>query len=235
MKSNGVLAYGAFELKKSYQKNLGKGLLIAALLHLAVIGGFFLYNILSKEEVIATTRVIKSLAELGPPPSLTQQEKPQVVVAMPQVAPPSVGTPKPVPDEEVVEVEFATQKQLEETVPAPVSEGDQVAINIPVEELFPERGEFVPVEVEPQVINKVPPVYPELARKAQVEGIVFLDILVDKEGKVRDVQILKPSRTNVGFEEAAVEAVKKWTFSPAIQNGKPVAVWMTQPVKFEVR
>jgi protein TonB len=230
-----ALAYGAFELKKSYQKNLAKGLLIAALLHLTLIGGFLLYNILAREDLETKVRVIKSLAELGPPPSLTKQEKPQLSVALPEVAPPSVGTPKPVPDEELVEVEFATQKQLQEAVPAPITEGgDQVSIEIS-DDLLPDRGDFVAVEVEPKVINKVQPMYPELARKAGVEGTVFLDILVDKEGKVRKVEVLKASGTNVGFEEAAVEAVKKWTFSPAIQNHEPVAVWMTLPVKFEVK
>lgn len=234
MKSNGTLAYGAFELKKSYQKNLGKGLLVAALLHLAVIGGFLLYGFLTREDLDTKTRIITSLAELGPPPSLTQQEKPQLAIALPEVAPPSVGTPKPVPDEEVVKV-FATQKQLKETVPAPTSEGEDVAINIPEDELFPTRGEFVAVEVEPKVITKVLAKYPELARKANVEGIVYLDLLVDKEGRVRDIQILKASGSNVGFEEAALEAIKQWTFSPAIQNGKPVAVWMSLPIKFEVK
>lgn len=233
MEANGTLAYGAFELKKSYQKNLGKGLLIAALFHLALIGGFLLYGVLTREDLTTNVRVIKSLAELGPPPSLTQLEKPQVVVALPQVAPPSVGTPKPVPDEEVVEVEFPTQRQLEQTAPT-AEAGDKVAINIPEEELLPQHGEFVAVEVEPQVITKNPPVYPELARKAGVEGVVYLDILVDKEGRVRDVQVLKPSGSNVGFEEAALEAAKKWTFSPAIQNGKPVACWMTQRVVFQI-
>ncbi len=235
MAANGTLAYGAFELKKSYQKNLTKGLIFAALLHIALIGGFLLYGYLTREDLTTTVRVIKSLAELGPPPSLSQLEKPQVVVAMPQVAPPSVGTPKPVPDEEVVEVEFATQKQLEQTVPTSDVKSGDVAINIPEEELLPGYGEFVAVEVQPQVINKVAPAYPELARKAQVEGTVYLDLLVDKEGKVRDIKILKPSGSNVGFEEAAIEAVKKWSFSPAIQNGKPIAVWMTLPVKFQVK
>ena len=234
MAANGTLAYGAFELKKSYQKNLTKGLIFAALLHLAIIGGFLLYNVLTKEDLTAARRVITSLAELGPPPSLSQLEKPQVVVATPEVAPPSVGTPKPVPDEEVVEVEFATQKQLEETVPVADAKGDEVAINIPEEDL-PGYGEFVAVEVQPQVINKVSPVYPELARRAGGEGKVLVDILVDKEGKVRDVKILKPSGANVGFEEAALEAVKKWTFSPAIQNGKPVACWLTLPILFTVK
>ncbi|OGC77012.1 MAG: hypothetical protein A2Z27_01175 [candidate division Zixibacteria bacterium RBG_16_50_21] len=234
MRQDLAIAYGAFELKKSYQKNLAKGLLIAAILHLALIGGFLLYNLLAREDLETNLRVIKSLAELGPPPSLTKQEKPQLSVALPEVAPPSVGTPKPVPDEEVVEVEFATQKQLEQAVP--VAEGnDEVAISIPEEELFPNRGDFVAVEVEPKVINKVQPIYPELARRANVEGTVFLDILVDKEGKVRKVEVLKASGTNVGFEEAAKEAVKQWVFSPAIQNDKPVAVWMTLPVKFEVK
>jgi protein TonB len=233
--ANGTLAYGAFELKKSYQKNLTKGLVFAALLHIALIGGFLLYNYLTREDLTTNVRVIKSLAELGPPPSLSQLEKPQVVVAVPEVAPPSVGVPKPVPDEEVVEVEFATQRQLEQTVPAADAKSGDVTINIPEEELLPGYGEFVAVEVQPQVINKVPPTYPDLARRAGVEGTVYLDLLVDKEGKVRDVKILKPSGSNVGFEEAAKEAVKKWTFSPAIQNGKPIAVWMTLPVKFQVK
>ena len=61
MEANGTLAYGAFELKKSYQKNLGKGLLIAALFHLVLIGGFLLYGVLTREDLNTNLRVIKKI------------------------------------------------------------------------------------------------------------------------------------------------------------------------------
>ncbi|MCI0531179.1 MAG: energy transducer TonB [candidate division Zixibacteria bacterium] len=236
MKSDAALAYGAFELKRSYQKNLTKGVLYASLFHLLIIGGILLVGYLTREKPLEDVRMIRSLAELGPPPSLTKKQMPQISIAIPEIVPPAVGKPKPVPDEEVIEeVKFVTQKELKEMVPSQ-SEGDgDVDIQIPDSELFPGMNDFVPVEVEPKPITKDAPVYPDMARRSNIEGVVYLKLLIDKEGKVRDVQVLKKAAADLGFEDSAVEAAWKWTFSPAIQNGKPIAVWTTIPVRFTVK
>lgn len=243
MKSNQVVGavsgYGAMELKKSYQLNLTKGLLFAGFVHLAIIGSFVLYGYLTRineEDIPVIT--IRSITDLAPPPSV-QAKPPQVQVEAPKIAPPSVGIPKPVPDEMVTEeVTIATRQELATLInPASVqgsgSEGAALVIDIPDEEFLPGAADFVAVEQEPVIIKRIEPKYPEMARTTGLTGTVVLRILVYKDGSVKDVIVVRPSGTNVGFEESAMEAVKQWVFKPAIQNQKPVSVWVNYPIKFQ--
>jgi len=233
--------YGAFELKRSYQRNMAMGVGLAALLHLLLIGGMLFYQYIksrSDVEPIGIVR-IKSLSDIAPPPSMTAA-KPLVNVAEPNIAPPSIGIPTPVPDEEAVEdVRFATRAELAElsapvVAPSTGRDGDSVVVDPSAlgEEYFPQAGEFVAVEEQPAKIYEEKPVYPEMAGLTQKTGTVWIQALVDKEGKVRDARVVKPSGSNVGFEEAAVEAAYKNRYKPAIQNGRPVAVWITYKVDF---
>lgn len=232
-------SYGAIELKKAYQSNLFKGLAIAAGLHLAVIGSVLLYGYLTRVDVEDIPVItIRSITDLAPPPSV-QAKPPQVQVEAPKIAPPSVGIPKPVPDEMVTEeVTIATRQELATLInPASVqgsgSEGAALVIDIPDEEFLPGAADFVAVEQEPVIIKRVEPKYPEMARTTGLTGTVVLRILVYKDGSVKDVIVVRPSGTNVGFEESALEAVKQWVFKPAIQNQKPVSVWVNYPIKFQ--
>jgi len=230
--------YGAIELKKSYQSNFTKGILLAGFLHLAVMGSILLYGYLTRVDVEDIPVItIRSIADLAPPPSV-QAKPPQVQVEAPKIAPPSVGIPKPVPDEMVTEeVTIATRQELATIVnPAAVSsagsEGAALVIDIPDEEFMPSASEFVAFEKEPVLVKSVTPKYPEMARTTGLTGTVIVRILVYKDGTVKDAIVVRPSGTNVGFEEAALEAVKQWVFKPAIQNQKPVSVWINYPVKF---
>ncbi|HEX8153610.1 MAG TPA: TonB family protein, partial [Thermoanaerobaculia bacterium] len=74
----------------------------------------------------------------------------------------------------------------------------------------------------PLVRRRVDPVIPEAARKARVSGIVIVEVVIDREGKVSSTNVLKP--LPFGLSEAAVEAVKQWTFAPGTLNGQPVDV-----------
>lgn len=227
-------SYGAFELKRSYQKNFSLALALAAVIHLLIIGVFFLYGYITSSRD-KDVLVIKSLADLGPPPTITERQEPQILITQPIVTPPAVGTPKPIPDEQAQEeVTFATQKEMTDINPN-AKTSDSVVIDVDPGDYLPQEGDFVAVQEEPKIIKKIEPVYPELARQAGVEGKVLLVILVDKEGKVREVKVAKSSGANVGFEDEAVNAAKQWIFKPAIQNNKPVAVWTYQPVIFRLK
>jgi TonB family protein len=137
-------------------------------------------------------------------------------------------------------VRFATRAELQE-LSAPVvtaassGEGDSVVVDIPLEEYFPTADEFVAVEEMPVEIRHEDPAYPEMAELTEKSGTVWVQARVDKEGRVRDARVLKPSGTNVGFEEAALEAAYKNLYRPAIQNGTPVAVWVSYKVEFKFR
>lgn len=99
------------------------------------------------------------------------------------------------------------------------------------EDVEEEILEFFMVEQKPEITNQVRPVYPELARKAGLTGKVYVRFLVGKDGRVREVQILKGEEI---FRQAAIDAVMKFVFKPAMQNDKPVAVWMSQPITFSL-
>ena len=85
------------------------------------------------------------------------------------------------------------------------------------------------VDTEPVLIHDVPPVYPYIARKAGLTGKVFLKFMVNVDGSVSDVSVLKGKAI---FQKAAIDAISQFRFKPAEHNGKVVPVWMTQPIDF---
>jgi protein TonB len=84
----------------------------------------------------------------------------------------------------------------------------------------------------PEVLKRVVPKYPEIARKAGIEGRVFLHLLIGRDGRVQDVKFIKGPPV---FKEAAMQAGKEFLFTPAMQNDKPVRVWMALPLTFSLR
>ncbi|MCY3870447.1 MAG: M56 family metallopeptidase [Gemmatimonadetes bacterium] len=91
--------------------------------------------------------------------------------------------------------------------------------------------EFYMVEVKPKVLHSVVPVHPEEALRDSLEGKVFLKFMVNLDGSVSDIRVL---RGEAIFHRAAIDAVSQFRYKPAEHNGKPVAVWMTQPVSFRL-
>jgi protein TonB len=236
-----AVPYGAFELKRCYQRNFALAVGIVTVLYVVGTLIFILITHRSGGEapVAVRTIVIDDIASLAPPPNL-QRLPPRVAYAAPQVQAPTVGIPQAVPDEEAPEnITMATQQELKVISAPPVEDlGDESAEEIVIydlDELLPKPDEFVPVEEMPVAIKKVDPAYPDLARRAGVEGTVWVKALVDKAGKVRDVIILKDSGANAGFEEAAIQAAHKYVYKPAISNGQPVAVWVAYKVNFKIK
>ncbi|MFQ5670564.1 MAG: energy transducer TonB [Acidobacteriota bacterium] len=86
----------------------------------------------------------------------------------------------------------------------------------------------------PVAIEKPEPTYPELARKAGIPGKVFLQAVIGKDGMVKDVSVISVNAPKMGFEDAAVEAVRRWRYKPAEQNGHPVEVYFTVALDFTI-
>ena len=84
----------------------------------------------------------------------------------------------------------------------------------------------------PRKIVSVDPVYPAIARSARVEGIVILEAVLDTAGRVESVRVL---RSIPLLDQAAVDAVRQWRFTPTLLNGVPVPVVMTVTVNFTLR
>lgn len=101
----------------------------------------------------------------------------------------------------------------------------------------PSKDDFVEFEQEPKVdLNKLAKltVYPELARKAGIQGRVLVRVLIGSDGNVRKTAIEESD--NLILNDAAVEAIKNYgKFSPAIQKGKPINCWVLIPVTFRLK
>jgi periplasmic protein TonB len=229
--------YGAVELKRVYQKYWMTGFLIATAILLTIVGSYYMVGLLEEEQPPMVSVRIMKYSDLGPPPSITSANTPPPIAVSAPAAKPTVGAPVPVPDAEVSpEQTIATQTEMSQTV-APVvdagasSGGVEIQQDIKIDEDAP-PADFVPVEKEPAPIKKIEPKYPELAMRAGLEGKVWVKIWVDKEGKPRQVVVLK-SDAEI-FNEPAVEAAKQWLFTPAYMNNGPVAVWVSIPFRFKL-
>ncbi len=242
-----LLSVEHFPLKKEspikffYQRNAKRGIIAAIIVHMIALGTYWtVWYLQEMNRQYATT--IVTYADLGPPPALTDApEMPEVPVEAPSQ--PVIGIPEPVDDAEVsAEMTIATQTEMSQQI-APVIqdiEEENIIIEAPEEEnivieddALPPPDAFVPFETAPAPVSRVQPEYPELARKAGIEGTVYVKILVDKQGMVRDAILLRG--VGAGLDEAALEAVRRWVYTPAIQNSRPVAVWVAQPINFSLR
>ncbi len=240
--------YGAPDLKKSYKKYFSRGLVIAVIVHLLLVSAYWSSVYFSREEEPPQVQVrILKYSELGPPPSITDTQvggAPAIAIGGSAGVRPSVGIPVPVPDASInPEATIATQQEMG-AITNPLltesSEGireggttviEQDISNIVVEEDAPPE-DFVPYEKAPMVVRRIVPIYPELARKAGVEGTVWLRLWIDKEGKVKQAVVVKTDAEIL--QQAAIDAAMQWVFTPAQQRDKPVAVWMSVPFKFNL-
>jgi protein TonB len=84
----------------------------------------------------------------------------------------------------------------------------------------------------PKKIVNVDPVYPAIAQSARVQGVVILEAVLDANGRVDSVRVL---RSIPLLDQAAVDAVRQWRFTPALLNNEAVPVVMTVTVNFALQ
>ena len=150
-------------------------------------------------------------------------------IVMPK-APPKLPDPIEAPLTEVAEV-------IEEETPKIIEE--QVTTSPPKEviEVADEPTYFVAVEEMPQPVGGLKEiqskiVYPEIAKRAGIEGKVFVRAYVDEDGNVTTAEIVKG--IGGGCDEAALNAILSSKFTPGKQRGKPIKVQVTIPVVFKL-
>jgi TonB family protein len=85
---------------------------------------------------------------------------------------------------------------------------------------------------EPRKIKDVNPVYPADALAARIQGVVILEAVIGPSGAVSDARVL---RSIPALDQAAVNAVRQWVYTPTLVNGAPVSVLMTVTVNFSLR
>jgi protein TonB len=84
---------------------------------------------------------------------------------------------------------------------------------------------------EPRKVVDVTPEYPQFAARAHVEGIVIIEATIDPRGRVVNATVLRGVPV---LDEAALEAVRKWVYTPTLLNGVPTPIIMTVTVRFRL-
>ena len=84
---------------------------------------------------------------------------------------------------------------------------------------------------EPRRITDVKPVYPSIAQQAGIQGIVIIEAIIGVDGSVEEARVLRPVPL---LDQAALDAVTQWRYTPTLLNGQPVRVVMTVTVSFKL-
>ena len=164
---------------------------------------------------------------LAPPrierPTIERERHPRLLpVPDPEPERPEpIGEPAPPVDiatsPSVFEVEFVIPGVVRPPAPGPKIPGGNVLPPVLIAE------------------TKIPPIYPELARVARLEGRVILQAVIRADGTVGEIEVLRCDEPGVGFEQASVDAVRRWMYEPATQLGTPVDVYFTIQVIFTLQ
>ncbi len=95
--------------------------------------------------------------------------------------------------------------------------------------------DFVPWDDPPVPIGAIKPIYPDFARRANVQGTVVLEVDVYKDGSVGNIRVLRSVQSGSGgLDEAAIQAVRAVRFQPGKSSGNPVDTTVNIPVEFKL-
>jgi protein TonB len=157
--------------------------------------------------------------------------------------PPKPPQPIEVPDEqEIEEIDLDLSADLDLDAAPDLPPPPPPPPSAPAVEEEPEPEIFLIVEQQPEMIPNMQEglrklqesiTYPEIAKRAGVEGRVIVQFVVDEQGNVVDPFVVRG--IGAGCDEEAVKAVRKVKFTPGKQRGRPVKVQMTLPVTFRLR
>jgi len=213
-------------------KELNRPWSLSILLHLSLVLAFLVITLIKVPEkesfeipvVVNEPKEIQNIAEVS--------EKPKVVLK-------SVN--EPIPDSKPTREVFGASRSsytdaslgsegveakkgntlAKETDKTTLLDSDTDSLPTPTEEYL--------VSEMPRVLSEVRPTYPKEAKERELEGTVVLDVLIDDQGKVRQVSVIEGESV---FRNEALIAMKKFLFKPARVDGKPVAVRIRYSLKF---
>ncbi len=226
--------YGAYELKARYQANLMLGQLLAV----SLVGlGLAISGLWPREQtvVVPSFRHVDSVRVVMDLP-------PTIIRTVPSPGRPAQPTndrmiiPEPVSDSLADNDLIRTRDELRsmvgtDTVVEPGDSGGLFDTSAP--DLINDPTVFIVREVEPEQIDCPSPEYPRFAINARMEGKAAVQAFVDVNGNVRRAQVARTSGWEL-LDSAAVRSAYKCTYKPAIQNGRPIAVWVTYIVRFRL-
>ncbi len=211
------------------------GVLVSGIFHLLILLIPVSMNIAQRPDfkdielfVIDETVIVKKTPEIKPKVKQPQAKIEETVIQERVIEPVVMSDSK-----EAVALSQPVEEPVQQKVEAIKAEA------APVKEAAPTKKPSEPKDVEfggdfgPKFLHREMPVYPLMARRLGKEGRVVLRLTIDANGKLSGVEVIEGA--GYGFTEAAVEAVKKSTFTPAVLNGKAVMSRALLPIKFTLR
>jgi protein TonB len=136
----------------------------------------------------------------------------------------------------------ALRTQLALTIPSLALEAGDFSLDFEVEAAAPGAlpgGGEVPfrlsdLDVLPQPLMRLNPIYPRQPRRRGIEGCVELSFIITAEGRTADIRVTR-SEPGTTFVEAAKAAVRRWRFTPPQKDGRAVGVRASQVIRFQLR
>ena len=175
-----------------------------------------------------TPKPKKFLAPQKPAKAFTQSKKENVPRVTDSAPPPLKPEPFPEPEQpEIVEELFEPWEDFTEDIleKKGVEEKTRIASMPPAQVLR---------EARPMYRTNPSPHYPRLARKRGYEGTVVLEVLVDPNGRVKDLQVFKSGGYAI-LDKAATDSVKDWLFEPGMRGDEKVEMWVKIPIRFQLK
>ncbi len=83
-------------------------------------------------------------------------------------------------------------------------------------------------------IKKIEPVYPTRAQRAGIEGTVTVEFTIDTEGNVKEIEVVNAEPPDI-FDQAVIQAIRKWKFPPETRGGKAVEMRARQEIRFSLQ
>lgn len=244
--------YGAYQIRRNYNRTLVMALLISSAAFVFFVSLPKIIEFLTPAEDESSKAATEVVVDLTEPPPVDETEPPPP----PPPPPPPVTetirfTPPVVVDEEIPEDEAPpVQEEIVAQVSNVTQEGNGEEIIIPQEEgpaVIEEKPEeiFVSVEEMPTFPGGEEALmkylakniqYPAMEKDAGVQGTAYVYFVIDKDGKVQNAEIKRGVKGGPGLDKEALRVIKSMpNWKAGKQNGRPVLVSFTLPVKFVLR
>ena len=193
------------EFKLRYRKYLDIALALSLALHIVAFALMPQLKIQALRSETEEIEVIEIPPEIDIPPPPKEVARPKIPVET---------LDEDVEEEETIEDTRLDMSDLPDAPPPPP----------------PSRGNFLVFDKAPKVKKYVKAEYPALAKQAEIEGIVTLQVTINERGRVMDARVIRSDAEILN--QAALDAIKQWEFEPAEQSGNPVKATITIPLQF---
>lgn len=243
-------------VSKPHARRSGLGWGFSVITHVAVLAALVIVPILLPGPVAEAPDYVRALIYNPPPPPppplpkgtslIERKERPRPVAPDEQAKPRTMVAEVHVPSDTLLVPEDRDRESEQFGSPTGsdfgVPEGSELGVEGGVVGGVPGGvlggvvggtgdGPVMDYDQGPKLLKMVRPVYPQDAFVKKIEGTVLLEILIDSTGRVTRVRIIN---SIPALDQAAIETVKQWVFSPAIKRGHPVPTTANAPVTFRI-